>query len=68
METIRIARGIGDGRFEPAFEIGLFASASEPTSVFSPNLLAAGDFNRDGRLDIATVDASGAISVLIQRR
>jgi hypothetical protein len=46
----------GDGSFQAPFRI----RTGHPVAV------AAGDFNRDGRLDLAAADGTGGIAILLQ--
>src|SRR5687767_4400144 len=49
--------GDGSGAFQSPLRIG---------GVFSPVAVTAGDFNHDGRLDLAATAGSGKIGVVIQ--
>jgi hypothetical protein len=53
-DTVSVFAGNGDGTFQPAMS---FAVAGLPSGI------AAGDFNRDGRPDLA-VGAGAAVTVL----
>jgi hypothetical protein len=58
--TISLLRGKGDGTFEPRtdFFVGI--------SIFLP-CVAAGDFNRDGRIDVVVATGtSNSVTVLLQ--
>jgi len=56
-ETVYIQLGNGDGTFQPPITI--------PTGDRTyPNFLAAGDFNRDGKLDLAVLEL-GTYGVLV---
>jgi hypothetical protein len=56
--TVSILLGNGDGTFQPHKD---YAAGS------GPNQLVAGDFNDDGRLDLAVADQGGAsLSLLLQ--
>ncbi len=58
--TVSILLGNGDGTFQPRVD---YATAA------GPNQLIAGDFNGDGRLDLAVADQdSSMLSVLLQIR
>jgi hypothetical protein len=55
--TVSILLGNGDGSFQPHLD---YATGKNPTA------LAAGDFNGDGKLDLAIVNAEdGSVSVLL---
>ncbi|MFL6231186.1 MAG: FG-GAP-like repeat-containing protein [Pyrinomonadaceae bacterium] len=53
--TVSVLVGNGDGTFRAAIN---YATGTDPKSV------ATGDFDADGRTDLATADASGTVSVL----
>lgn len=53
---VSILLGNGDGSFQPHIDFSVGQGANEA---------AVGDFNRDGKLDLAVVD-SGAVSILLQ--
>jgi hypothetical protein len=55
-ETVRVLLGKGDGTFQPAVK---YTAGSEPVSV------AVGDFNGDGKQDLAVANTSGTVSVLL---
>jgi hypothetical protein len=56
-ETVRVLLGKGDGTFQPAVN---YAAGKEPTSV------AVGDFNGDGKQDLAVANYySSGVSVLL---
>ena len=55
--TVSIFLGNGDGTFQPHFD---YATGTQPSAV------AAGDFNGDGKLDLAVVNTvDGTVSVLL---
>jgi hypothetical protein len=55
--TVGVLLGFGDGSFQPTKE---FATGTKPSSV------TTGDFNGDGKLDLATANADGDnVSVLL---
>ena len=56
-----VARNLGEGRFGPA--VPLFDVALP----FSPSALAAADFDRDGRNDLAVVTGGGELQLLLNR-
>jgi hypothetical protein len=43
---------------------GFHAAITIPTHAFSPQLAAAGDFNRDGKIDLAVTDGDNSYSIL----
>ena len=49
-----VALGNGDGTFNS------FASYSKPAGQFSPNVQAYGDFNGDGKIDVASTALAGS--------
>jgi len=53
--TVSVLLGNGDGSFQPAVK---YAASNGPRSV------AVGDFNGDGRADLAVADVDGSVSVL----
>jgi hypothetical protein len=55
-ETVRVLLGKGDGTFQPAqaFPAG-----------YSPQCVAVGDFNGDGKFDLAVANLIGGVSVLL---
>ena len=58
-DTLTILLGNGDGTFS--------ASAQSPATGYSPYSVAVGDFNGDGRLDLAVAnESSDSVSVLLQ--
>jgi hypothetical protein len=54
--TVAIALGKGDGTFQPP--------VTYPTGT-GPTAVAVGDFNGDGRADLAVANFSGSVSILI---
>jgi Concanavalin A-like lectin/glucanases superfamily/FG-GAP-like repeat/PKD domain/Cadherin domain/RTX calcium-binding nonapeptide repeat (4 copies)/FG-GAP repeat len=63
--TVSVLLGNGDGTFQSAIN---FATGSGPTSVstFRPQSVAVGDFDGDGRQDLATANSnSNTVSVLL---
>ena len=54
--TVSVLMGKGDGTFQPfvAFATGSF-----------PNSLATGDFNGDGKVDLATANSDNTVSILL---
>jgi hypothetical protein len=59
--SVSVLRGNGDGTFQPPVEIQ-YAVGTYPTAI------VAGDFNGDGKLDLATTTSSyptGTVSVLL---
>lgn len=60
--TVSILLGNGDGTFQPATEFSVGNSGDFTAGV------AAGDFNGDGRLDVAVADQTNTnVSVMLQR-
>jgi FG-GAP-like repeat/FG-GAP repeat len=58
-QTVTILLGNGDGTFAPA-------PGSPPTVGLGPSALGLGDFNGDGKLDLAVGDLSdGAVTILL---
>ena len=54
---LTVLRGLGNGFFQPL---------TRPPTGISPDAVVAGDFNRDGRLDLAVANfASNSVSVLL---
>lgn len=59
--TVTVARGLGNGAFGPQTKVDLSASGGT-----KPQGLVAGDFNKDGHLDlVASNTTSGTLSLLL---
>jgi FG-GAP-like repeat/FG-GAP repeat len=56
-DNVAVLRGNGDGTLQPALTYALNSNGSFPVA------LAVGDFNRDGKPDIAVLNASSGASV-----
>ncbi len=59
--NISLLRGAGDGTFYPPLYFGVGATTE-------PRALVAGDFNGDGRLDLAVANFGRGVSILLGRR
>jgi hypothetical protein len=56
-DSVSILLGIGNGHFDPAIELK-YAAPTDPNFMFTtPYGIVAGDFNGDGKPDIATANA-----------
>jgi hypothetical protein len=61
-QTVSVLLGNGDGTFQPKVDYSLGDGNSRSNG---PNALVVGDFNGDGRQDIAVGNLTGAISILL---
>jgi len=57
--SVSVLLGNGDGTFQAAANVPLGSSDAYPTSI------VVGDFNGDGKLDLAVADWGGTVSVLL---
>ena len=56
-QTLSVLMGNGNGTFQPAVNL---------TETFTANNIVTGDFNKDGKLDLAIIDSNGGtLSILL---